>query len=267
MAQAVARSRLFGLTESELVTLMLLCQSQGIHPIKAVQRYSVIQGKPAMKSDAMLADFQQIGGTVKWLTDSQDCEKAEAVFTHPTYAPEGQTVSFSLEDAKRAKLLKPDSGWEKYPSAMLRARVISAGIRMVAPGVVAGLYVPEEVVDFAPIEARATVIDTQLPSKPAEAESDDEASQPLHEDPLNGAAPRTGEELEQWLAWYLERHEFPDLVTRVQDFGEKQGWGRRIDGYGPSDVEQLLEWLGPLLRSRRKKPETKPKPGGPKKRQ
>jgi hypothetical protein len=149
MAQAVARSRLFGFSESGLVTLMLLCQSLGIHPIRAVQRYSIIQRKPAMKSDAMLSDFQQIGGTCKWLTGSTDCEKAEAVFTHPVHVPDGQTVKFTIEDAKRAKLLTPDSGWEKYPASMLRARVVPSGIRMVAPGIVAGLYTPEEVTDFA----------------------------------------------------------------------------------------------------------------------
>jgi hypothetical protein len=263
MAQAVARSRLFGFAESELVTLMLLCQSQQLHPIKAVQRYSVIQGKPAMKSDAMLADFQQIGGSVKWVSESGDCESAEAIFTHPVHCPEGQTVTFTLEDARRAKLIKPDSGWEKFPSAMLRARVVSAGIRMVAPGIVAGLYTPEEVADFAPIEARARVIDAQ-PASNEEAGTADEAPPPTHEDPLNGAAPRTGEELEPWLNWYMKRHPFPDLIQRVEDYGEAQGWGRPIDGFGPSDVEQLLPWLRELLLARRKKPESPPKRGGAK---
>jgi hypothetical protein len=39
---------------------------------------------------------------------------------------------------------------------MMRARVISIGIRMYAPGIVAGLYTPEEVGDFGkPIEVEA----------------------------------------------------------------------------------------------------------------
>ena len=49
MAASVAKSRLFGLDEAQAFTLMLLAQSEGIHPVKAVQRYHVIQGRPAMR--------------------------------------------------------------------------------------------------------------------------------------------------------------------------------------------------------------------------
>jgi hypothetical protein len=263
MASALARSRLFAYDEAQLIALMLIAQSQGIHPVKVALRYSIIQGRPAMKADAMLADFQQIGGSVKWVSESGDREKAEAIFNHAIHCPEGQTVSFTLEDAKRAKLIKADSAWEKFPASMLRARVVSSGIRMIAPGIIAGIYTPEEVADFAPIETRARVIDAQPASNVDEAASDDGAPQPSHEDPLNGRAPRTGEELEQWLNWYLERHHFPDLIERVREYGTQQGWGPQIDDYGPNDTAQLLEWLGPLLRARRKKPETTPKPQGP----
>ena len=38
--------------------------------------------------------------------------------------------------------------WHKYPRQMLRARVISEGIRAVYPGGCSGFYTPEEVADF-----------------------------------------------------------------------------------------------------------------------
>jgi hypothetical protein len=158
MAASVAKSRLFGLDEAQAFTLMLLAQSEGIHPIKAVQRYHVIQGRPAMKADAMLADFQRIGGTVEWLTESDDREKCEAVFRHPVHAPSGKTIRFGMNDAKAAGLAGKDV-WKQYPASMLRARVTSIGIRMIAPGIVAGLYTPEEVGDFGkPIEVEARPI-------------------------------------------------------------------------------------------------------------
>jgi len=147
----VAKSRLFGLDEAQAFTLMLLAQSEGIHPIKAVQRYHVIQGRPAMKADAMLADFQRAGGTVEWLTESDDKEKCEALFKHPKHAPQGQTIRFGLNDAKTAKLDGKDI-WKQYPAAMMRARVISIGIRMLLPGIVAGLYTPEETADSTIID-------------------------------------------------------------------------------------------------------------------
>ena len=39
--------------------------------------------------------------------------------------------------------------WKKYEDAMLRARVISTGVRLTLPGVLGGLYTPEEVSSFA----------------------------------------------------------------------------------------------------------------------
>ena len=156
MADRVAKSGLFGLNPAQAFTLMCLCQAEGIHPIKAVQRYHVIQGRPAMKADAMLADFLRIGGTVKWVTESDDRDKCEAIFTHPKFAPDGKSVRFGIVDAKTAGLTGNPT-WQKYPANMLRARVVSTGVRMIAPGIVAGLYTPEEVADFDPIEATATI--------------------------------------------------------------------------------------------------------------
>ncbi len=44
------------------------------------------------------------------------------------------TMEFTMDDAKRAQLIKAGSGWTKYPKAMLFARAISQGIRCFAPG-------------------------------------------------------------------------------------------------------------------------------------
>jgi len=57
------------------------------------------------------------------------------------------TVKWTMEDAKRAGLGNKDT-WRSYPRQMLRARCVSEGIRMAMPGVVVGLYAPEEVADF-----------------------------------------------------------------------------------------------------------------------
>lgn len=147
MAVAVAKSRLFDLDSPEqAMTLMLLCQAEGLHPIQAMRVYHIIKGKPSKKADAMLAEFQRRGGKVKWV-DFTDA-KVSAVFTHPTACPDGQLVDWDLNRAKTAGLMNNDN-WRKYPRNMLRARVISDGVRMVLPEVVVGMYTPEEVQDFA----------------------------------------------------------------------------------------------------------------------
>jgi hypothetical protein len=147
MAKNAAASRMFGMDAAQAFTLMLIAQSEGLDPIQALKRYHVIQGRPAMRADAMQAEFQRQGGTVEWLsTTDAECK---AIFRHPAQCPKGQLVSFDMADAKRAELGGKDN-WRKYPAAMLRARVISMGVRMVLPGVVVGIYTPEEVTDFLP---------------------------------------------------------------------------------------------------------------------
>jgi len=146
MAAAVAKSKLFGLTTPEqAIALMIVAQAEGRHPAIAARDYHIIQGRPALKADAILARFQEAGGRVEWTCYTQ--EKVEAVFSHP--AGGSLKLAWTLEDAKRAGIGAKDT-WRQYPRQMLRARVISEGVRTVYPAVLCGFYTPEEVSDFAP---------------------------------------------------------------------------------------------------------------------
>lgn len=144
MAASMAKSKLFGFTTpDEAVSLMLIAQAEGMHPAIAARDYHIIKGRPSLKADAMMARFQSAGGKVDWkeLTDKRVC----AVFSHPKGG--SAEIDWDMGRAKTAGLLSNPS-WSKYPRQMLRARVISEGIRTVYPGVVIGIYTPEEVEDF-----------------------------------------------------------------------------------------------------------------------
>lgn len=143
MAQAVAASKLFGIQNMEqAMSLMLIAQAEGMHPAIAARDYHVIQGRPALKADAMLARFQAAGGKVKW--NAYTDEKVSGTFSHP--AGGEVTIDWDMNRAKAAGLAGKDN-WSKYPRQMLRARCISEGVRTVCPGVTAGLYTPEEIQD------------------------------------------------------------------------------------------------------------------------
>jgi hypothetical protein len=146
MALAVVSSGLFPSikTPDAAMTLMLLCQSEGLHPMQALRRYDIIQGRPALKTDAMLAEFQKRGGKVDWIRLDDECAEAEF---HASGLVNPVRIKFDTADAKRAGLLGKDN-WNKYPRAMRRARVVSEGVRTADPGVNAGVYTPEEVSDF-----------------------------------------------------------------------------------------------------------------------
>lgn len=148
MAEVAAGSKMFGFKNpQEALAIMLLCQGENLHPAVAMRDYHVIQGRPALKADAMLARFQQAGGSVVWKEYTNDV--VTGLFSHPQGG--SLEVSWTLNQAKQIGIANKDN-WKNYPRAMLRARVISEGIRAVFPGCVVGVYTPEEVQDFTPVQ-------------------------------------------------------------------------------------------------------------------
>lgn len=166
MAVAVVSSKMFpGITTKEsAVALMLLCQSEGLHPMQALTRYHIIQGRPAMKSDAMLAEFMRRGGMVDWKEWTN--EVCEAVFVSKG-CPSGVTVRWTIEDAKRAGVTSNPT-WTKYPRQMLKARVASDGVRMADPAVNQGRHTPEEVEDFTEDNPKAVPAEVEIVTEAVE---------------------------------------------------------------------------------------------------
>jgi hypothetical protein len=144
MALYIANSGLFGIkTPEAAMSLMLISIAEGRHPALAARDYDIIQGKPAKKAEAMLRDFLQTGGSVKWhqLND----EIADATFSHPQGGE--VRITWDMDRAKQAGLAGRDM-FKKFPRQMLRSRVVSEGIRTTCPMATSGMYVPEEVVEF-----------------------------------------------------------------------------------------------------------------------
>ena len=160
MAEAIAGSGLFGLkTPQQALALGLLCQAEGRHPAEAARDYHVIQGRPTLKADTMLARFQSAGGRVEWPVYTD--KKVVGVFSHPSGGT--LTLDWDWERAKAAGLATRDT-WKQYPRQMLRARVISEAIRTILPGVLSGCYLPDELPEM-PLTATVTADPTlSLPS-------------------------------------------------------------------------------------------------------
>ncbi len=148
MAKSASASKLFSAkAEEQIFTLMLVAQSEGIHPIKALMSYDIINGQPALKSSEALARYMDAGGKIEWI--KSDKESAKARFTHPSSG--SFEYEYTVEDATDAGLIQKDN-WRKNRKAMLRARCTSAGIRMSYPRCLNNMYLAEEVQDFEPVE-------------------------------------------------------------------------------------------------------------------
>lgn len=145
MADSIVKSGFYGFKNKEQVmAVMLVAQAENKHPATVVQEYDIIQGRPALKSQAILARFQLSGGSVQW--DEVTPKKVKGTFKHP----QGGTlaVEWTIEMAKQAGIYRDGSGWSKYPEDMLRARVISRAVRSIYPACILGHYATEEVMDF-----------------------------------------------------------------------------------------------------------------------
>ncbi len=145
-ALMVSKSGLFPSCKSPeaAFALMMLCQAEGLHPIQAARRYHVIQGVASMKAEAILGDFMNAGGKVDWA--KYEHNEVTGIFEAPGLS-KPVSVTWTIDDAKKAKLEAKDN-WKSYPRQMLKARVITDGVRMSMPSIMVGIMSAEEAEDM-----------------------------------------------------------------------------------------------------------------------
>lgn len=143
MAPVMHNSRLFGVVSVEQATaIMIKGYEVGFGFAASFDLIQVIQGKPGVSPRGCMA----------LILNSPKIKNVEVNrMTDKTGAFEGYsctmtrdngftfTAQFTLEDAKRAGLIKPDSGWEKYPENMCQWRAIGFCADVVAPDITSGL--------------------------------------------------------------------------------------------------------------------------------
>jgi hypothetical protein len=250
IAAQVAKSGLFKGIDSpqKALCLMLLCESEGLHPMQAMRRYHIIEGQPSMRADAMQAEFQRQGGRIDW--GDTDAKVCEATFSHPVHCPKGKAIRVTLDELidngtamswdKESRRMVLKTVYKRNPASMLRARVISQGVRLVAPGVVVGIYTPEEVSDFEEVTALSAPAlppyepglsrSANLARRLASPEAPEAAPEPEeNRSPAQGPPPRSGRALFAWCKDIEQRLEV-GILKYVNNWGKMQEFpGRMVD--------------------------------------
>ena len=114
----------------------------GLPPVYSMTKIYIVKGKVMVSAEAMGALIKRTNRydyTVKQLTED------ECILIFTDNGKEVYSSKFTMRDATRADLVKGDSGWTKWPRAMLMSKALSQGARIVCPHVIAGAYTP---VDF-----------------------------------------------------------------------------------------------------------------------
>lgn len=153
MIQAVApvmkEARLFGVAKSEqAAAIMLKGHELGLGLTAAFEFIHIIQDKPSISPRGALALILQSGlAEVLKIDDNRDQSGKPigcTVVMKRRGSPLEYTASFTMEDAKLAGLIKPESGWAKYPANMLRWRAIGYAADIVFPDVIGGMKRSDE---------------------------------------------------------------------------------------------------------------------------
>jgi hypothetical protein len=160
-----------GLKSPEAALFVILTgRDLGLSPVQSLRSIHVIQGKIEVAADAQLGLFHRSGGKSHWraLTNEQ-----AVLELHAPWLTEPHVESFTLEDAKRAKL--GGDNWMKYPKAMLRSRAITAGLKSIGFDPTAGMYAPGE------IGGVETVVEGEVVAAPAEVVVESQTTDTLEE--------------------------------------------------------------------------------------
>lgn len=128
-------------TPAKALAVILAGRELGVPPMQAIRGIHVVNGRPSLSAELMLAlAYQNIPG-FEFSIDITTDQLCKVTGTRPGRKP--VTITFNMTDANRAGLAGGNN-WKKYPQAMLRARAISALMRIVAPDAIRGIYTPEE---------------------------------------------------------------------------------------------------------------------------
>jgi hypothetical protein len=127
----------------------------GLAPMQALQNIAVINGKPSVYGDAMMALVQAsaVCEDVEEFFENEGTPNPVAVCVAKRKNRKPVIAKFSVEDAKRAGLWGKQGPWSAYPKRMMQMRARGFALRDAFPDVLKGLISAEEAADY-PDEAK-----------------------------------------------------------------------------------------------------------------
>jgi len=144
---SIFKSGMFGCDRPEQgEVLAMQCLAERKSPLELMRTYHFVEGRLAMKADALLAKFLLSGGRVDWKERTD--KRVVAIFTKSGYGSVEITADLD-EHVKNGNAISTKTGklkdnWAKWPRRMLTARAISEGVRLISPDCCFGVAVEDE---------------------------------------------------------------------------------------------------------------------------
>jgi len=149
-----------GINQQAIMITMMAGMELGIGPITALRGVAVINNRVTIYGDLMTSLVRQRGHKIRswYAPDSGPDITAHAELIRGDTG-EKTLRSFSIQDAKQAKLIGKSGPWTEYPKRMLMWRAVSWACRDGASDALLGMMAYEEAIDIPAtpaIEGRAT---------------------------------------------------------------------------------------------------------------
>jgi hypothetical protein len=139
-----------GLDTPERATVAILHGMEiGLSPMIALQSIAIINGRPTLYGDTVLALIQASGKleTMKEWVEGQGDSMVALCSVVRRGDPEPKIGHFSVANAKQAKLWGKQGPWAEYPARMMKMRARSLALRDGFADVLRGMAIAEELRD------------------------------------------------------------------------------------------------------------------------
>ena len=121
----------------------------GLAPMQAMQSIAVINGRPSIWGDALMAMVRG-SGLLESISETDDGDTATCLIKRKGEAEQSRT--FSMADAQLAGLAGKQGPWKMYPKRMRQLRARSFALRDIFADVLRGMHLAEESQDIPVIK-------------------------------------------------------------------------------------------------------------------
>lgn len=129
-----------GTNKYQAMAIVQAGKEMGLQPLQSLGTMSFIKGRLVMSVQLQLALAKNTKGVIV----SEMAEGEGVCRVTLRRGEESVTCEYTLDDAQKAGLVKPDGSWHKYGRQMLRWRAIGDALRIICPDLAMGLLSPEE---------------------------------------------------------------------------------------------------------------------------
>lgn len=157
-AQAIAKSNFcpkdYRHKPDDVLVAIQMGLEVGLKPMQALQNIAVINNRPCLWGDAALAVIQT-SGQIEDIKEKLEGDLEKDAVATCTVKRKGMKTAikrtFSVLDARKARLLNKPGPWQDYRGRMLQMRARGFALRDAFADILKGLNIREEVEDY-PVE-------------------------------------------------------------------------------------------------------------------